>query len=200
MIEKPIGTIAAMADPTTDPKPEFSRMIALAKLEQGPITLNIWAEPEERLRIAERFGLISLDGLDAELEVTAIGPDSVRVTGRLHATLAQPCIASLEPVPAKVDDSFTVLWTEGAGWLDEDDLGLDIEVEGIVVEAHADTVDLGEAVAQQLALMLDPYPRVAAPGESELVVDISESETEEGETRRPFAESEALKSLLKRLN
>ncbi|MDA0704077.1 MAG: YceD family protein [Proteobacteria bacterium] len=189
-----------MAEPTTDPKPEFSRLIELAKLEHGPITLNIWAEPEERLRIAERFGLISLDALDADLEVTAIGPDSVRVTGRLHATLAQPCIASLEPVPAEVDDSFTVLWTAGAGWQDEDDLGLEIEVEGIVVQAHADSVDLGEAVAQQLALMLDPYPRVSALEESEVVTDIPESAAEDGKTRRPFAESEALKSLLKRLN
>lgn len=189
-----------MAEPTADPKPEFSRLIALAKLEHGPITLNIWAEPEERLRIAERFGLLSLDALGAELEVTAIGPDSVRVTGRLHASLAQPCIASLEPVPAEVDDSFTVMWTAGAGWLDEDDLGLDIEVEGVVVEAHADAVDLGEAVAQQLALMLDPYPRIGAPGESELVIEMPEPEAEEGKTRRPFAESEALKSLLKRLN
>jgi uncharacterized metal-binding protein YceD (DUF177 family) len=189
-----------MAEPISDPKPEFSRVIPLAQLARGPIALNIWAEPEERLRIAERFGLLSLDALGAELEITAIGPDSVRVTGRLHATLAQPCIASLEPVPAEVDDRFTVLWTAGAGWLDEDDDGLDIEVEGVVVEAHADTVDLGEAVAQQLALLLDPYPRASAPGEGELMADLAEPEADDGETRRPFAESEALKALLKRMN
>ena len=182
----------------TDSRPEFSRIIALAQLEDGPIAMNIWAEPEERARIAERFGLLSLDALSAELEVTAIGPDAVRVAGRLHASAAQQCVTSLEPVAAEIDDAFTVLWTAGAGWLDEDDGGLEIEVEGLVVDVHADAVDLGEAVAQQLALMLEPYPRVGA-AVVEGPADDAE-ETEGAETRRPFADSEALKTLRKRLN
>ena len=38
------------------------------------------------------------------------------------------------------------------------------------IEAEGDSVDLGEAIAEQLALALDPYPRVpgaALPGEGE---------------------------------
>ncbi|MBT6116415.1 MAG: hypothetical protein HOH66_00945, partial [Rhodospirillaceae bacterium] len=67
-------------------------------------------------------------------------------------------------------------------------------------EAHADSVDLGEAIAQQLALLLDPYPRASAAGEDDVVADMPEPEAGDGETRQPFAESEALKSLRKRLN
>lgn len=186
-----------MAEDKTQTTPEFSRVIALSALEDGPITIDIWAEPEERVRLARRFGLLALDLLGAELEIAALGPDAVRVTGRLHASLAQPCVASLEPVEARLDDAFTVLWSAGAGWLDEDEDGLEFEVEGLVADDHGDSVDLGEAVAQQLALLLDPYPR--AP-EAPVTAAEESKEAGDGPTRRPFAESEALKALRKRLN
>ncbi|HEX7970110.1 MAG TPA: YceD family protein, partial [Stellaceae bacterium] len=72
----------------------------------------------------------------------------------------QACVVTLEPVAARVEDSFALLYgaaeEEGA-----EEVVLSGEVE--LVEPLPDRLlDIGEVVAQQLSLALDPYPR--APG------------------------------------
>jgi uncharacterized metal-binding protein YceD (DUF177 family) len=82
----------------------------------------------------------------------------VRLSADLDAAVTQTCVVTLEPVAADVADRFSLLF---GAVEDEIDIALDSEAE--TVEPLADgVIDLGEVVAQQLSLVLDPYPR--APG------------------------------------
>lgn len=107
-------------------------------------------------RIVKALDLASLDRLsaDVELKPTASG---WRLDGRLRAELAQTCGVTLEPLPVSVDEAFSVSFAEAP---DEDSdeivVTLDDESPDLVEDGQ---IDLGQAVVEQLALRLDPFPR-----------------------------------------
>jgi uncharacterized metal-binding protein YceD (DUF177 family) len=140
--------------------PEFSRRVQLARLGAHEAIYPIRAEAEEREALARRFDLLSLDRLEAEIRLQRLAGGMVRLTGRLAAAVVQACVVSLEPVASVLEQDFTVLYGPAEPGKSE---MVDLETD----EAEAfdgDAIDIGEAVAQQLALALDPYPR--APGAS----------------------------------
>ncbi len=137
---------------------EFSRTVRADTIGAEPKRLHVAAEEAERAALAKRFALVSLDRLEADVEVSR-GADIV-ARGRVRATAAQSCVATGEPVTAVIDEDFTVYFRPPpAGGEEEVELGED---EMDVIFTEAGQVDVGEAVAQTLALHLDPYPR--APG------------------------------------
>jgi len=156
---------------SSEPQPEFSRLVPVDRRGELEITEEISAEPGERAALARRFGLLSLDRLSATLRLERAGARNlVRVAGRLAAEVTQACVVTLEPVGAHLEKDFTLLY-------DLDAAAAQGEAEGareVVVEPEAEEppepvgphgIDLGEAVAQQLAIALDPYPRApGAPG------------------------------------
>jgi len=139
-------------------RPEFSRRVELARVGALESTYPISAEAREREALARRFELLSLDRLEAEIRLKRVGGGMIRLTGRLSADVAQACVVSLEPVASALEQDFTVLY--GATELDKIVM---VDLESDAAEPFdGDAIDIGEAVAQQLALALDPYPR--APG------------------------------------
>ena len=141
----------------TPVRPEFSRRVELARLGSHEAVYPIAAKPAERDALARRFDLLSLDRLDADVRLNRLAGGIVRVSGRLNAEVVQACVVTLEPVATRLDLQFTVLY----GPADEcDDVVIDLETE-LIEPFDGDAIDIGEAVAQQLALALDPYPRAA---------------------------------------
>jgi uncharacterized metal-binding protein YceD (DUF177 family) len=139
---------------------EFSRRVALARLGAHELIYPISAEVGEREALARRFDLLSLDRLEAEICLQRIGGGMVRVNGRFSADVVQACVVSLEPVASALAQDFTVLYGPT-----QPDKTVMVDLETDVAEPFdGDAIDIGEAVAQQLALALDPYPR--APGAS----------------------------------
>ena len=142
---------------------EFSRIVAVLRLEQGEVVEAISAGEQERLALARRFGLVALDSLSARVSLRRIGRGPVvRVAGRLSAEVVQTCVVSLEPVRNRVEEDFVLLYApegsgEGHGHVLEAGFGL--EDDDWPEPLEKGQVDIGEAVAQQLALALDPYPR-----------------------------------------
>ena len=140
--------------------PEFSRRVELARLGALEARYPISAAPAEREALARRFDLLSLDRLEAEIRLQRLAGGMVRVSGRLGADVVQACVISLEPIASVVEQDFTVLYGSSAP-------GKSVMVDLETDEAEpydGDAIDIGEAVAQQLALALDPYPRT--PGAS----------------------------------
>lgn len=136
--------------------PEFTHPLVLANVPAGGLDLRLEADARSRARLAARLGLLSLGMLDAELRLVPEAEGRIGVRGRLRAELEQACVVTLEPVAARIDAP--VAWRllpAGMEPTDGDDDPDDIETE-------AGVADLGEALAQDLALALDPYPR--APG------------------------------------
>lgn len=138
--------------------PEFSHPLRMDQASDTPQPLKLSANAEERAALARRFGLIALDRLEGKLRWWREG-ETIRLDGQISATLAQACVVTGEPVPATLDEALAVRFLpESAPEADEIELDAmdcdDMEFDGL-------SADAGEAVAQSLALALDPYPRAA---------------------------------------
>lgn len=128
----------------------------LAKLRDGQ-RVDYAADEAERAAVAERLDLLGLDRLEATLTLRSEG-GRVRAEGRLRASVTQACVASGEPVPAMVDEKVALLFMpEPAGVPDEE---VELSPEDLDVIFHdGREIDLATAVADELSLALDPYPR-----------------------------------------
>ena len=142
--------------------PEFSRLERVDALPARGRQVEISASEEERRALAQRFGILSIESLSASLRLVPVGRrQMVRVTGRLLAEVVQACVVSLEPVPERIAEDFELAFGP-----EEEDNGGEIDV-SFECEDPPDPIvdgeiDLGEAVAEHLALALEPFPR--APG------------------------------------
>lgn len=173
---------------------EFSRLYRLETLSGEPIRTEIDAGADELQALARRFGLVSLDALAAEAELSRTG-DSVTAAGSLRARVTQSCVGSGEPVEAGVAEDFRVDFRPlPADFKPDDEIELG-ESELDVVFYEGGAIDLGEAVAQTLLLALDPYPRSPA-AEAALREAGVKSEEEARIESSPFAALAALKGKL----
>ena len=152
--------------------------------------IDIVADEAERAELADRLSLLSLDRLDAHVVLSREGK-RVRACGRFKAVLDQACVATGEPVRCRLDEPFEVIF------LPEPKIGQpdsEIELNGDELDTmfhDGRTIDLGAAVADSLALALDPYPR--SPAAEKALKDAGViSEEEAG----PFAALAALKGKL----
>ena len=146
---------AAAARPA--PKPEFSRPVDVSRMGRLEHRMEIKANAEERAALARRFDLIELPAFAADLVLKKRGDGAVELTGRWRARVVQRCVVTLEPVPADLADEVR-LFFGGAAHAKADPL----DEEGWPEPIEGGVIDVGEAVAQLLAVALDPYPR--APG------------------------------------
>ena len=144
---------------------ELSRPCAVDRLPTGGLDFAVEATAPERAALARRFDLAGLDRLEAEGRVGVVDGGLVEVAGRLRAAVSQHCVVTFEPVPAQVDAEFRRLFAraddEGAAGRRE----VEIDPEAEEPEPLAgDVLDLGELVAEELAVSLDPYPRSPEAG------------------------------------
>jgi len=138
----------------------FAHALRLDQIRDGD-RLDLNADEAERRVIAKRLGLPSLQCLEAHAALSRTGGDIVRVQGRLEAALDQACVVTGEPVPAHVDEHFDLLFMpEPQGDSTEEEIELGSADCDIVFHDGA-AIDLGGAIADTLALSLDPYPRSA---------------------------------------
>ena len=172
--------------------PEFSRPFRLDAIGGEKRAVHIEANEAERAALAERFGLVSIDTLDADATIRREG-QRVWAEGRLKGRAVQSCVATGDPIKARVDEPFSLRF-DPEGEAAEDELELD-ESDLDVLAYEGGSIDLGEAVAQGFSLALDPFPRVA-DAEERLRAAGVKSEDEAGEARiesSPFAALRALK-------
>ena len=137
--------------------PEFSRIIDVPHRVGQAATHKIAAGAAERTALAARFALVALDRLEAEIRIERLPGGLVRLAATLDADVVQSCVVSLEPVANRVEEDFTLLFGKGE---EAREVVLDGEEE-TVEPLQGDRIDIGEAVAQQLSLALDPFPRAA---------------------------------------
>ena len=138
---------------------DFAHRLPLNQIRDGE-RIDLSADEEERTRLAERLGLRSLDRLDAHATLERKG-EIVRARGRLKAALCQSCVVTDEPVEADADEPFDIYFLpEPSVDSSEDEVELK-ESDCDVVFHDGSAIDLGGAIADTLALTLDPYPRSA---------------------------------------
>jgi uncharacterized metal-binding protein YceD (DUF177 family) len=140
-----------------EPSPEFSHIVSLSEIGAAAKPRHILANEAERAALAKRFGLVSLDRLEADV---ALIPDGNRyiAEGRLLGEASQACVASGVAVPSRIDENFRIRFAAEASYDEEAEIELDAD-ECDTLFHDGRTIDLGEAVAQSFALLLDPFPR-----------------------------------------
>lgn len=153
---------------TPDAAPEMSRPLALEKIGPQGAELAIEATAEERAALAARFGLVRIDDLRASVGLEWVNGGRLRLKARIEARVVQTCVVSLDDVENTVDETVEILFEtpDGAETARE----VVLEASDDAEPMPGDPIDLGEIIAEEFALSLDPYPRrpdMAPVGESE---------------------------------
>lgn len=170
---------------------EFSRPRRLDTIGEGSITVTIEADADERRKLAGRFGLRSLDRLEASFNLRRDAAGII-ANGTLRADAVQACTATGDPVPATIAEAFDIRFLPEA----DGDLGDEVELDTGDMDTmfySGAAIDLGEAAAETFALALDPYPR--APGAEAALRDAGVQTEEEA---KPAGALAGLKDLLER--
>jgi uncharacterized metal-binding protein YceD (DUF177 family) len=136
--------------------PEFSRLVPLHQLGARPYRQRIEATAEECERLARRFDLLSLARLSADVELRRQREQTVFLEATFEAEFEQCCAVTLEPVRGAVADRFSLIYGPAADQVEEIVIGGD---EPAFEPLHGDSIDIGEALAQELSLALPAFPR-----------------------------------------
>ena len=135
---------------------EFSRIVGLRELSERETIRDVEANEAERAALAARFGLSSIEELRASLRLRRGEGGVVRLVGAFRASVVQTCVVTLDPLRDEIEGGIDLRCVpEGASAAREVvvDPVEDVEV------LNGDSIDMGEIVAQELAVSLDPYPR-----------------------------------------
>ena len=136
--------------------PELSRMIKPRALPPGD--LEIEASDAERGALAQRIGITSVKALTATVAFAAKG-EAVVAKGSLAARVEQPCAVSREDFTYDLAEEFDLRFVPaGARAPHEPDEEFELSHDDLdEIEYEGEAFDIGEAIAQELALAIDPY-------------------------------------------
>jgi uncharacterized metal-binding protein YceD (DUF177 family) len=143
-----------------DLPPEFSRPIDVANIGAAETIHEIRATAEERAALVRRFGLLALDRLEARVGLRrAPGNALLYLVGHLAADVTQACVVTLDPVADHIEEDFAITYGRMP---EEAEVSVAVDDDTAHEPWPEGPLDIGEAVAQELSLALDPYPH--APG------------------------------------
>lgn len=144
--------------------PEFSLKVAAKDVPPAGTTIAFSADAETCAALARRFGVLELQGLRGTAKVRPFRKQGLTAECRFEATVVQACVVTLDPVTQRIDETFARRWLPEHLLESESN----IEAREVLIEAEGEdapepmtggAVDIGEAVAEELALAIDPYPR-----------------------------------------
>lgn len=134
--------------------PEFSRPLDARQADRRLLVLD--ADPAERAALARRFGLIRIERLRAELTLDRVG-EAITANGTFSTAIVQSCAVSAEDLAVAIDEPLTMRFVPARRDHPPDE---EVEIDAAdcdEIEYDGVTLDLGEAVAQSLALAIDPF-------------------------------------------
>jgi len=158
---------------------EFSRPVTLEAISAAGQDVTVEASAAECAALAARLRLPGVRALSCRFRLRPGPAGTIEADGRLSAEVTQICVISLDEFPAEVREDFALRFVPAGSETDSDDPESVDEI-----PYGGQTIDLGEAAAEQLALALDPYPR--KPG-AELPEEASPA------AENPFARLAALR-------
>lgn len=137
--------------------PEFSRLERIDTIGEGARSVSITADATERAALAERFGLLAVDRLEATFRVQRDAAGVV-ARGEVRASVVQACSVTEEPLPVTVSEDVALRFVTEQEAAAEEEIELDLDALDTMPYDGA-AIDLGEAAAETMALALDPFPR-----------------------------------------
>ena len=141
------------------PAPEFSRPVSIRQITGQPVELE--ATEAERLALARRFAISEVESLTARIALDPKG-DRIGAAGELKARIVQPCSVSGEDFPVHIEEKiglrFVPVGSIHPSLAEDGEIEIELGQGDLdEIEYEGSSFDLGEAVAQTLALAIDPY-------------------------------------------
>jgi uncharacterized metal-binding protein YceD (DUF177 family) len=169
--------------------------IQVTDISKDAKTYRYEASPADLSAIVERFNIVSLEKLIADLSISRKNNyHGVWIEGRIQASLTQQCVATLGDVPETIDEEFELLLADEAtvNRFDEDQAYLDENVPDYDL-LDDEKVIPAEVAIQTLSIMMNPYPR--KDGAAVEIDDVKGVTANEPELKKPnpFTVLEGLK-------
>ena len=164
--------------------------------QNSPTAFEIKPTPEERLAAANELGFDDIRKLTFVGELEAEGERDWCLTGRLGASIVQPCVATLEPVVTRIDTP--VMRRFLARWEDQAEAGSETEMpEDVTLEPLATEINPAIVMLEELVLSAPDFPRAsdAAPLDPLRVTEPGKDVLSD-EDLKPFAGLAALKAAM----
>ncbi|MBC7800628.1 MAG: DUF177 domain-containing protein [Gemmatimonadaceae bacterium] len=139
--------------------PELHRPLPVERIGPQGLSFSIEASAAELAPIADRLRLLAIKRLTCMFDLRRVGATTIIAQGTLRAQVTEMCVVTLDSFDHAVHETFAVHFVPSGTETDDPEPD-DVDQVPIV----GSTIDLGEALVEQLALSLDPYPR--KPGAS----------------------------------
>lgn len=149
--------------------PEFTHPVKAGHIHAQPQTHELTADKAARSALAARFGLPGIAALAGHFTLTHERGGVIAATLKMQARVTQLCVVTLEPFEAEVAERVALRFVPATTAEEDEDFAPELLEGPDEIPYENDVIDLGEALAEQLALALDPYPRkpgAQMPGEA----------------------------------
>jgi hypothetical protein len=145
----------------------LSHIYNLGRLGNAGDAVRIVADADQRVGIAKWSGVLSVEKLEAAVELKKLSPTRFGLSFHLVAEVNQACVVTLEPVAGRLDHRFErelhfigqVRHKADSPGEKPVELVLDADPEEAPEEIQSLHYDLAAPVLEEYALSLEPYPR-----------------------------------------
>lgn len=124
--------------------------------QNAPTSFELRPDSQILDTLKSELGLLGLRKLSFVGDIRAQGKHDWLLTGKLGATVIQPCVVTLEQVTTRIETQVKRLYL--ADWVEPDEPEFEIQ-EDDETEALSAEIDPGLVMVEALALALPPYPR-----------------------------------------
>lgn len=139
---------------------EFSHPVKAGHIRTTPQAHALVADAPTRAALAARFGLPAIAALSGHFVLSHERGGIIAASLVMNAHVTQLCVVTLEPFEAAIEERAELRFVPAAKLESEEEEIAPESLEGPdEIPYEDDIIDLGEALAEQLALALDPYPR-----------------------------------------
>ncbi len=140
---------------------EFSYIVNIDNIANKGLRIKIKASSSDLKGLARRFNLLSLENFHINFHVKPVsGGNKISVTGDMTADVIQACIVNLSPVSSKINEELQLNFTTIDGNIANNKTNSNISLNDDDCDMiENNMLDLAEVAAQQLSLIIDPYPR-----------------------------------------
>ncbi|MBU6418988.1 MAG: DUF177 domain-containing protein [Proteobacteria bacterium] len=144
---------------------ELSYPVKASQIKDRSQEFTICASEAQRAALAARFDLPAISRLEGQFTLHHERSGTIAASLAMNAAVTQVCVVTLEPFEAAIQEAVELRFVpEGAmRYVLGDDNEADITPNTLdspdEIPYADDSLDLGAALAEQLALSLDPYPK-----------------------------------------
>lgn len=175
----------------TPPLPRMPFRVA-ALPTRKPTRFAFRPSAPERKAMADALGLIDLPAFSLVGELQPEGRNDFRLTADMAAAVVQPCVVTLAPVPATLNEAVARLFIADYAAPEESE----VEIPEDDSEPLPEEIDVVQVALEALTLALPPFPRASGAELGEAVFGPPGTEPLRQADLNPFA---GLASLAERL-